>query len=261
MVDAARNTAWDLGKQPNNYRSNYPTQEWARRFVPIASFYSILFSDLTHVKSGVPQQSDVDPLLFIRYINDLYVAMTRKINPFENDTKLCHASLTETDKMTIQSDLNHLFNEPKQDVGTDPETNFAINPGLDPTTTSARDPYTLPAADPSTLPAADPSTLPAANPSTLPAANPSTLPAANPATDPTTLPAIDPSTLPATDPSTLLATDPSTLLATDPARTQNPSQTSHKPWQGPRSVLHRPSPSCAHTDLFHHRPHRARSAN
>ncbi|KAF2353604.1 P-loop containing nucleoside triphosphate hydrolase [Trinorchestia longiramus] len=30
MVDAARNTAWDLGKQPNNYRSNYPTQEWAR---------------------------------------------------------------------------------------------------------------------------------------------------------------------------------------------------------------------------------------
>ncbi|KAF2367281.1 NAD kinase [Trinorchestia longiramus] len=29
-VDAARNTAWDLGKQPNNYRSNYPTQEWAR---------------------------------------------------------------------------------------------------------------------------------------------------------------------------------------------------------------------------------------
>ncbi|KAF2364968.1 hypothetical protein FHG87_004277 [Trinorchestia longiramus] len=31
MVDAARNTAWDLGKQPNNYRSNYPTQEWAKR--------------------------------------------------------------------------------------------------------------------------------------------------------------------------------------------------------------------------------------
>ncbi|KAF2363227.1 G protein-coupled receptor rhodopsin-like [Trinorchestia longiramus] len=31
MVDAARNTVWDLGKQPNNYRSNYPTQEWARR--------------------------------------------------------------------------------------------------------------------------------------------------------------------------------------------------------------------------------------
>ncbi|KAF2362750.1 hypothetical protein FHG87_006497 [Trinorchestia longiramus] len=31
MVDAARNTAWDLGIKPNNYRSNYPTQEWARR--------------------------------------------------------------------------------------------------------------------------------------------------------------------------------------------------------------------------------------
>ncbi|KAF2365854.1 hypothetical protein FHG87_003387 [Trinorchestia longiramus] len=30
MVDAARNTAWDLGIQPNNYQRNYPTQEWAR---------------------------------------------------------------------------------------------------------------------------------------------------------------------------------------------------------------------------------------
>ncbi|KAF2350815.1 Endonuclease/exonuclease/phosphatase [Trinorchestia longiramus] len=30
MVDKARNTAWDLDKQPNNYRSNYPIQEWAR---------------------------------------------------------------------------------------------------------------------------------------------------------------------------------------------------------------------------------------
>ncbi|KAF2344979.1 hypothetical protein FHG87_024265, partial [Trinorchestia longiramus] len=28
MVDAARSMAWDLGKQPNNYRSNYPTQKW-----------------------------------------------------------------------------------------------------------------------------------------------------------------------------------------------------------------------------------------
>ncbi|KAF2361841.1 hypothetical protein FHG87_007405 [Trinorchestia longiramus] len=34
MVDAARNTAWDLGKQPNNYRINYPTQEWTRRAFP-----------------------------------------------------------------------------------------------------------------------------------------------------------------------------------------------------------------------------------
>ncbi|KAF2362563.1 hypothetical protein FHG87_006678 [Trinorchestia longiramus] len=31
MVDVARYTAWDLGKQPNNYRSNYPTHEWAQR--------------------------------------------------------------------------------------------------------------------------------------------------------------------------------------------------------------------------------------
>ncbi|KAF2344119.1 hypothetical protein FHG87_025126 [Trinorchestia longiramus] len=41
MIDAARYTAWDLGKQPNNYRSNYPIQEWARWFVPIVSFYFV----------------------------------------------------------------------------------------------------------------------------------------------------------------------------------------------------------------------------
>ncbi|KAF2361292.1 Small-subunit processome Utp14 [Trinorchestia longiramus] len=40
MVDAARNTAWDLGKQPNNYRSNYLTQEWARSIAPIYSIDS-----------------------------------------------------------------------------------------------------------------------------------------------------------------------------------------------------------------------------
>ncbi|KAF2348624.1 OTU domain [Trinorchestia longiramus] len=60
MVDAARNTAWDMGKQPNNYRSNYPTQEWARRFVPIASFYSIR---KTIVQSKITQQINKSPLL------------------------------------------------------------------------------------------------------------------------------------------------------------------------------------------------------
>ncbi|KAF2353320.1 hypothetical protein FHG87_015924 [Trinorchestia longiramus] len=37
MVDAARNTAWDLSKQPNNYRRNYPTQEWARSLCAVTS--------------------------------------------------------------------------------------------------------------------------------------------------------------------------------------------------------------------------------
>ncbi|KAF2364539.1 hypothetical protein FHG87_004699 [Trinorchestia longiramus] len=39
MVDAARNTAWDLGKQPNNYRSNHPTQEWARSVVLLVTVW------------------------------------------------------------------------------------------------------------------------------------------------------------------------------------------------------------------------------
>ncbi|KAF2346884.1 hypothetical protein FHG87_022360 [Trinorchestia longiramus] len=38
MVDAARNTAWDLGIQPNNYRSNYPTQEWVRSYPHMCRF-------------------------------------------------------------------------------------------------------------------------------------------------------------------------------------------------------------------------------
>ncbi|KAF2351039.1 hypothetical protein FHG87_018207 [Trinorchestia longiramus] len=48
MVDAARKTAWDLGKQPNNYRSNYPTQEWARR-APLLLLQELLNTSLTTI--------------------------------------------------------------------------------------------------------------------------------------------------------------------------------------------------------------------
>ncbi|KAF2353161.1 hypothetical protein FHG87_016082 [Trinorchestia longiramus] len=48
MVDAARNTAWDLGKLPNNYRSNYPTQEWAR------SIFNVPASRLPSPKPASP---------------------------------------------------------------------------------------------------------------------------------------------------------------------------------------------------------------
>ncbi|KAF2349398.1 Target SNARE coiled-coil domain [Trinorchestia longiramus] len=54
MVDAARITAWDLGKQPNNYRSNYPTQEWARSIPSINSSIPSINSSIPSISSSIP---------------------------------------------------------------------------------------------------------------------------------------------------------------------------------------------------------------
>ncbi|KAF2346264.1 Reverse transcriptase domain [Trinorchestia longiramus] len=66
-------------------------------------------SDSTLVMSRVPQGSVLSPLLFIIYINDLHVGIISKINKFADDTKLCHRTFTEMDRVTIQSDLNRLL--------------------------------------------------------------------------------------------------------------------------------------------------------
>ncbi|KAF2358961.1 Reverse transcriptase domain [Trinorchestia longiramus] len=54
-------------------------------------------SNLTHVTSGVPQGSVLDPLFFIFYINALYVKIISKINKFADDTKLSDKAFTEWD--------------------------------------------------------------------------------------------------------------------------------------------------------------------
>ncbi|KAF2354521.1 hypothetical protein FHG87_014723 [Trinorchestia longiramus] len=74
MVDAARNTAWDLGKQPNNYRSNYPTQEWARRCLTSAvSFARLTLTIEVHgsLKMTFPikiKKRDTPPLEYLFYL-------------------------------------------------------------------------------------------------------------------------------------------------------------------------------------------------
>ncbi|KAF2355725.1 Reverse transcriptase domain [Trinorchestia longiramus] len=70
-------------------------------------------SDSTLVTSGVLQRSVLGPLLFIIYINDLDVGIISKISKFADDTKLCHRAFTERSRITIQSDLDRLYNRPK----------------------------------------------------------------------------------------------------------------------------------------------------
>ncbi|KAF2355332.1 hypothetical protein FHG87_013910 [Trinorchestia longiramus] len=59
MVDSARNTAWDFGKQPNNNRSNYPTQEWASsahcsHSVPKAHCFHLIVALLNPIHDHIP---------------------------------------------------------------------------------------------------------------------------------------------------------------------------------------------------------------
>ncbi|KAF2356834.1 Reverse transcriptase domain [Trinorchestia longiramus] len=66
-------------------------------------------SDLMLITLGVPQSSVLGLRLFIMYINDLDVGIISKINKFAYDTKLCHRTFTERDKVTIQSHPNSLL--------------------------------------------------------------------------------------------------------------------------------------------------------
>ncbi|KAF2354019.1 Reverse transcriptase domain [Trinorchestia longiramus] len=95
-------------------RSNY--SRWIRNWLTGRTQRVVIHdqaSDSTLVTSGVPQGSVLGPLLFIIYISDLDVGIISKINKFADDTKLCHTAFTERERVTIQSDLNSLYNGPK----------------------------------------------------------------------------------------------------------------------------------------------------
>lgn len=60
--------------------------------------------------SGVPQESILGPLLFIMFIIDLPLAAHSPVYMFADDTKIFRITKRITECMTLQSDLDALYN-------------------------------------------------------------------------------------------------------------------------------------------------------
>ena len=58
--------------------------------------------------SGIPQGSVVGPILFLIYINDLEDDMSSKELKFADDTKVFRRVTNDTDKQSLQYDLDKL---------------------------------------------------------------------------------------------------------------------------------------------------------
>ncbi|RUM41879.1 MAG: hypothetical protein DSY80_08180 [Desulfocapsa sp.] len=66
------------------------------------------FSDWLDVLSGIPQGSVLWPLLFVLYINDLPDNMMSEVFMFADDTKVFREIKDDTDRATLQADLEEL---------------------------------------------------------------------------------------------------------------------------------------------------------
>ena len=58
--------------------------------------------------SGVPQGSLLGPILFLIYINDLEDYISSKVPNFADDTKVFRKITNDTDKQSLQDDLDKL---------------------------------------------------------------------------------------------------------------------------------------------------------
>ena len=69
--------------------------------------------------SGVPQGSVLGPILFLIYINDLEDDISSKVLKFADDTKVFRKVTKDTDKQSLQDDLDKLvkWSEKRQMFG------------------------------------------------------------------------------------------------------------------------------------------------
>ena len=65
-------------------------------------------SNWKSVLSGVPQGSVLGPILFLIYINDLENDISSKVLKFPDDTKVFRKLTINTDKQSLQDDLDKL---------------------------------------------------------------------------------------------------------------------------------------------------------
>ena len=65
-------------------------------------------SNWKSVLSGVPQASVLGPILFLIYINDLEDDISSKVLKFADDTKVFRKVTSDTDKQSLQDDLDKL---------------------------------------------------------------------------------------------------------------------------------------------------------
>ena len=66
------------------------------------------YSNWAPVTSGVPQGSELGPLLFLIYINDLDTNIVSRMSKFADDTKLSHRARNPDDIMELQEGINKL---------------------------------------------------------------------------------------------------------------------------------------------------------
>jgi hypothetical protein len=66
------------------------------------------YSEEVRVTSGVPQGSVLGPLLFLAYVNDIWVNIKSKIKLFADDCIVYSGILNVNDIKKLQTDLNRL---------------------------------------------------------------------------------------------------------------------------------------------------------
>ena len=71
-------------------------------------------SEWSDVKSGIPQGSVLGPILFAIFINDIPNGLNSLIKIFADDTKAYRAMKTPQDQMTLQEDIDNIYNWSKR---------------------------------------------------------------------------------------------------------------------------------------------------